>query len=127
MVNSAGVGKDGSFKSNRNANSFKGSLIPEMDPSIKVSLKSLQHKFQTFSQSRESMASILNVKLIKQRFLDFQTKLKVWKQRERQRKRMKKHMKRNFERLNGFFEYAHQTFQDDTHLVVKSNDYYSEF
>ena len=40
---------------------------------------------------------------------------------------MKKHMKRNFERLNGFFNYAHETFQNDAHLCGQSNEYYSEF
>lgn len=41
------------------------------------------------------MASILNVKLIKQRFTEFQSKLRVWRLSERQRKRRKKHFKRN--------------------------------
>lgn len=51
------------------------------------------------------MASILNVKLIKQRFADFQNKLRVWRLAERQRKRRKRHFKRNRERLTEVFEY----------------------
>ena len=61
------------------------------------------------------MSSILNPKEIKKRFAEFHTKLKIWKQRERYRKRMKKNLKRNIEKLNGFFNYAEETFTNDTH------------
>jgi len=46
------------------------------------------------------MASILNVKLIKQRFQDFHMKLKVWKSRDRFRKRLKRQFKKNAEKIN---------------------------
>jgi len=42
------------------------------------------------------MVSILNVKLIRQRFADFQTKLKIWRANERILKRRKKQFKRNY-------------------------------
>ena len=57
---------------------------------VNLELKVLQNKFDSFVKTSDSMTSILNVKLIRQRFTDFQTKLKQWRLRDRFRKRMKK-------------------------------------
>ena len=87
----------------------------------------LQTKFESFCKTSESMTSILNVKQIKQRFADFQTKLKVWKQRDRFRKRTKKAFKRHVERLNEVCDYAQQTFSNDLQVVHECSQIYADF
>ena len=71
------------------------SATPVASENLKVDLNALQAKFEAFCKNQESMVSILNVKFIKQRFADFQTKLKIWRGAERQRKRRKKQFKRH--------------------------------
>jgi len=68
------------------------------------------------------------VKVIKQRFADFQTKLKVWRKRERFPKSLKKRFNRNVKSLNELFEYVMQTFQtNDSHVVHDANQLYTDF
>ncbi len=71
------------------------------------------------------MASILNVKLIRQRFADFQLKLKVWRKRDRFRARTKKIFVRNHERIAETFDYFAETFENQ--LVGDCHDLYNEF
>ena len=73
------------------------------------------------------MVSILNVKLIRQRFADFFTKLKIWRQSDRVRKRRKKHFDRNYQRLVEALEYQSQTFQNDVQVVNDCNQIYNDF
>jgi len=73
------------------------------------------------------MASILNVKLIRQRFADFQSKLKVWRQRDRFRKRMKKQFKRHYQRLTENLDYQMQTFQNDGQVIHECSQLYNDF
>ena len=44
---------------------------PVTPENVKLDLGALQNKFESFCKNQESMVSILNVKLIKQRFADF--------------------------------------------------------
>lgn len=53
---------------------LNSSISPSKDSprdNVKLDLAVLQNKFESFCKSQESMASILNVKLIRQRFADF--------------------------------------------------------
>ena len=103
------------------------SATPVASENLKVDLNALQGKFEAFCKNQESMVSILNVKLIKQRFADFQTKLKIWRGAERQRKRRKKQFKRHAARLTEVLEYQAQTFQNDVQLVNDCNSTYNDF
>ena len=50
---------------------------PEVSPrsgfadNVKLDINSLQSKFESFAKNSDGMSSILNVKLIRQRFTDF--------------------------------------------------------
>lgn len=87
----------------------------------------IQTKFESFCKTQDSMASLCNPKLIRQRFGDFQTKLKVWKQRDRFRARMKKQFKRHVSNLNEVFENAIQMFTNDQDVVHDCSQIYSDF
>ena len=94
---------------------------------VKLDLNVLQVKFDSFVKTSDSMSSILNVKLIKQRFADFQTKLKVWRTRDRFRKRQKKQFKRHAERLNEVCNDFLNMFPNDQSIVHECNKTYTEF
>lgn len=69
--------KNASATRNDENKSPRNQSAAQADGRLEVS--TLQAKFETFCKNQESLSSILNVKLIRQRFADFQTKLKVWK------------------------------------------------
>ena len=109
-------------------------MSPRSQPSAsnaaegRLEVSTLQAKFETFCKNQESLSSILNVKVIRQRFSDFQTKLKVWRQRDRFRKGLKKRFARNVKNMNELFEYVLHTFQaNDPQIVHECNEIYTEF
>ena len=67
------TGRGGGLNVNRLRQEEEGSgLSPPITPeNVRLDLAALQNKFESFCKNQESMVSILNVKLIKQRFADF--------------------------------------------------------
>ena len=91
----------------------RGSTHSSTSPNREVDyleVSKLQEKFDSFCKTSESMTSLLNVKAIKQRFADFQMKLKQWRLRDKQRKRLKKQFTRNVTKLTDVMKYALSTF-----------------
>ena len=59
----------------------------------------------------------MNIKIIKQRFVDFKLKMDVWKQREKQRIRIKKSYKRHTEKLRSILDEKKSRFTIENELV----------
>lgn len=69
------------------------------------------------------------MKAIKQRFVDFQTKLKVWRNPNfvRARKRQKTRLSKNIERINERFKSAAQNFTAEQDLMSETKQLFDDF